>query len=93
MKYKNGNRIQIISQIESEKTWKYKIDSGSIEGEDAIILIYKDKQGNSYEEYVVGYLEKGYNGKVDVNINKIDENRKLDIEIRHIIKFGVQMVH
>lgn len=82
LKYKVGNTIQRISQIESKKSWKYKIDTNSIQGENAIILIYKDKDGNSYEEYVVGYLEKGYSGQTDVVINKIDENGKLEIEAK-----------
>ena len=82
LKYKVGNTIQKISQIESKKSWKYKIDTNSIQGENAIILIYKDKDGNSYEEYVVGYLEKGYSGQTDVVINKIDENGKLEIEAK-----------
>ena len=80
LKYKVGNTIQKISQIESKKSWKYKIDTNSIQGENAIILIYKDKDGNSYEEYVVGYLEKGYSGQTDVVINKMDENGKGEVE-------------
>lgn len=82
LKYKVGNIIQTISQIESKKYWKYIIDTNSIQGENAIILTYKDNKGNFYEEYVVGYLEKGYSGKANVVINKIDENGKLEIEVK-----------
>ena len=31
---------------------------------------------------MVGYLEKGYSGKSNVIINNIEENGKLDIEIK-----------
>lgn len=82
LKYKVGNIIQTISQIESKNSWKDTIDTHSIKGENAIILTYKDSKGNSYEEYVVGYLEKGYSGKVNVVINNIDENGKLEITIK-----------
>ena len=47
-----------------------------------VTLTYKDNKGNSYEEYIVGYLEKGYNGKANVVINNIDENGKLEITIK-----------
>lgn len=82
LKYKVGNIIQTISQIESKKSWKDTIDTNAIQGGNSIILTYKDNKGNSYEEYIVGYLEKGYNGKANVVINNIDENGKLEITIK-----------
>ena len=81
VRYKSGDIIQSISKIESKKSWKYTIDTNSFEGGNAIVLTYKDNKGNSYEEYIIGYLEKGYSGKVNVVINNIDENGKLDITI------------
>ena len=57
LKYKVGNIIQTISQIESKKSWKDTIDTNAIQGGNSIILTYKDNKGNSYEEYIVGYLE------------------------------------
>lgn len=82
LKYYVGNTIKTISQIEPKKSWKYNIDTNSIQGENSIILTYKDNKGNSYEESVVGYLEKGYSGKSNVVINKIDDNGKLEIEVK-----------
>ncbi|KLU63865.1 MULTISPECIES: hypothetical protein [Desulfosporosinus] len=70
LKYKVGNTIQTISQIEPHKSWRGKIDTNTIQGENSIILTYKDNNGNSYEECVVGYLEKGYEGQANVVINK-----------------------
>ena len=60
----------------------YNIDTNSIQGENAIILTYKDNKGISYEESVVGYLEKGYSGKSNVFINEIDNNGNLGIEVK-----------
>ena len=51
LKYKVGNIIQTISQIESKKSWKDTIDTNAIQGGNSIILTYKDNKGNSYEEY------------------------------------------
>lgn len=82
LRYKVGKSIQTIPQIEPKKFWKGKIDTNEIQGENAVILTYIDNKGNPYEEYVIGYLEKGYSGQVSMAINKIDDNGKLEIEIK-----------
>lgn len=82
LKYEVGDTIQIIPKIEAKKSWKGNIDTSSLEGENAIILTYKDNKNNLYEESVVGYIEKGYNGYANVVINKIYENGKLEIEVK-----------
>lgn len=82
LKYYVGNTIKTILQIEPKKSWKNNIDTNNIQGKNAIILTYKDNKGNSHEEFVVGYLEKGYSGKSNVVINKIDDNGKLEIEVK-----------
>ncbi|WP_160687971.1 hypothetical protein [Clostridium sp. C2-6-12] len=82
LKYYDGRIIKTISQIEPKKSWKYNIDTNIIQGENAIILLYKDNKGNSYKESVVGYLEKGYSGNANIIINKIDDNGKLEIEVK-----------
>jgi len=82
LKYSVGKTIKTISQIEPKKSWKYDIDTNSIQGENAIILTYKDNNDIFYEESVVGYLEKGYSGKSNIVINKIDDNGTLEIEVK-----------
>jgi hypothetical protein len=82
LKYKVGTTIQSIPQVEPKKSWEYTIDTSNINGENAVILTYRDNSDNLYEESVIGYLEKGYEGKVDVFINEINENGKLEIEIK-----------
>lgn len=83
IRYKTGGVIiQSISQIQPKNSWKYTIDTNNIQSENSIILKYKDNKCNSYEEYIVGYLEKGYRGNVNVAINNIDKNGKLDMKIK-----------
>ena len=82
IRYKVGDSITIIPEIKSNKSWEEKIDTNSIQGENSIILIYRDNVGNSYEETIVGYLEKGYSGQNKVTINEIDETGKLEIKVK-----------
>ena len=82
LKYKIGDKIKTISEILPKKYWKYTIDTNKIEGENAVILIYKDSNGKLHEEYIIGYLEKGYSGSVKIIINKVYDNGELNIEIK-----------
>lgn len=83
IRYKTGGVIiQNIFGIQPKDSWRYKLDTKNIQSENAIILKYKDYEGNSYEEYIVGYLEKGYFGRVNAIINNIDENGKLEIKVK-----------
>lgn len=50
--------------------------------EAALKLEYKDYEGNLHTEYVIGYFEKGYSGKAIIKINSIDDNGKLEMEIK-----------
>lgn len=82
LRYKSGDTILNIFQIQPQESWKHNIITDSIQGENSIILRYKDKKGDYYEECIVGYLEKGYTGQADVLINKIDDNGKLMIKVK-----------
>lgn len=81
LRYKVGGVIKTISKIEPNKSWKERVDTKKVQGENSIFLIYKDKNGNIHDECLVGYLENGYNGQVDAVINKIDEDGKLEISL------------
>lgn len=50
--------------------------------EGAMKLQYKDNEGILHTEYVIGYFEKGYSGNAVITIKSIDDNGKLDIEIK-----------
>lgn len=83
IRYKTGGAvIQNIPEIQPKDSWEYIINTNNIQGENAIILKYKDNNSNSHEEYLVGYLEKGYCGNSNAIINNIDKNGKLEIEIK-----------
>lgn len=58
-------------------------DSNNDFSEAALKLEYKDNKGNLHTEYLIGYFEKGYTGKAVVNIKSIDENGKLEVEIKN----------
>ncbi|MBK1811465.1 hypothetical protein JHL18_12625 [Clostridium sp. YIM B02505] len=81
LRYKVNGSIQSISELEPKKLWEYKVNTSELKSEDQILLTYKDSKGNYYEHYLVGYLEKGYRGKVNVVINKIDDYGKLEMKI------------
>ena len=51
--------------------------------ENSMKIYYSDKQGNRQEECIVGYFEKGYRGKVIVDINSVDENGKLLFKVKN----------
>ncbi len=70
--------VPIISQKEKYKT-KVVLPENFSEG--CIKVCYIDKQGKNHEEYLEGYIEKGYNGKVTANINSIDDNGVLSIKV------------
>lgn len=82
LKYKVGSNIKIIDEIAANESCKENINTDNVQGENSIILVYKDINGHSHEECVVGYLEKGYSGKVKVNINKVNDDGKLDIVVK-----------
>lgn len=84
IKYASGKSIKTIEKIERDKNWKYTVNTDEIEGEDSIILIYKDNNNVEHKETLVGYLEKGYDGEISVYASKIDGNGILDIYIKII---------
>ncbi|MEH7464356.1 hypothetical protein V7166_20505 [Bacillus thuringiensis] len=66
----------------------YKLNVNPTENSDkdfdegAMKLQYKDNKGILHTEYVIGYFEKGYSGNAVITIKSIDDNGKLDIEIK-----------
>lgn len=82
IKYASGKSIKTIEKIEKDESWKYTVNTDEIDGEDSIILIYKDKSNTEHKETLVGYLEKGYDGESSVYASRIDGNGILDIYIK-----------
>lgn len=74
-----------LPQIEAGKTNKINVNPKENFGENSMIIYYKDKRGVIQENTLIGYFEKGYSGKVKVNINSQDKNGLLVMQIEERI--------
>ena len=70
-----------IPNIESEKIFKIKIKPTENFDENDMKIYYFDNKKNKQEETIIGYFEKGYSGKVTINIESIDANGKIKFKI------------
>lgn len=52
-----------------------------------MIIYYKDKRGYVQRNTLIGYFEKGYRGKVKVNINSQDKNGLIIMQVEEKIRF------
>ena len=61
----------------------YFIDNYQYESEmdDALILVYKDNDGNEHQEIPLGYLDGVFSAKFDIRILDIDDNGLLDMDV------------
>lgn len=62
----NGNYtiIENIDGIKSDDSFTARFYTDEVSGENSVVLRYEDSKGEYKEEILVGYLEKGYSGKV-----------------------------
>ena len=81
LKYKSGEEIVNIPVIKGKEVWKGKIKTDKVNGENQIILQYKDNKGTLYEYIIVPYLERGYSGKIKVFIKDVDKEGGLKLNI------------
>lgn len=81
IKYTDSAITVNIPTISQKQKYKTKVILPENFSEGCIKLCYIDKQGKNHEEYLEGYIEKGYNGKVTANINSIDDNGVLSIKV------------
>lgn len=51
-----------------------------------MIIYYKDKVGYVQRNTLIGYFEKGYNGKVKININSQDKKGLIIMQVEEKIK-------
>lgn len=49
--------------------------------EAALLLKYKDHNGKTHTEYIIGYFEKGYSGEASITIKSVRPNGKLEMDI------------
>lgn len=79
LQYNTGELIETITEIDAKTSWKDKINTNTINGENSIVLTYKDNNNNLHKEIVVSFLEKGSSGRANIIIDSIDENGKLNL--------------
>lgn len=78
--YTDLNNLIEIPDIEANGIYKTKVELTDLEDEGSMELYYVDKLDNEERTIIVGYIEPGYKGKVEVTVNSIDANGKLDIQ-------------
>jgi hypothetical protein len=71
-----------INSISAHEHLKINIVPSENFSENAMRIYYIDNQGNREEEYIIGYFEKGYKGRVIVDINSVDKDGKLLIKVK-----------
>ncbi|WP_226793092.1 hypothetical protein [Bacillus sp. B1-b2] len=55
--------------------------------ESNLILYYYDKEGEKQEEYIIGYFNRGYDAKVNIEINEVEDDGKLILVYEEHISF------
>jgi len=50
--------------------------------EGALLIEYKDKNGDIHTDYIAGYIQIGFSGYASIKIKDIDETGKLKMEIK-----------
>lgn len=74
-----------LPQIEAGKTYKVNVNPKENFSENSMIIYYKDKRGYIQKNILIGYFEKGYSGKVKVNMNFQDKNGLIIMQIQEKI--------
>jgi ABC-type lipoprotein release transport system permease subunit len=80
--YENIVKDIELPEIEAGKIYKININPTEDFNENSMLLYYKDKRGVIQKNTLIGYFEKGYNGKVKVNINSQDKNGLIIMQIQ-----------
>lgn len=76
-----------IPSLSAHKNLKINVLPSENFSENAMRIYYIDNQGNIQEEYIIGYFEKEYRGKVIVDINSVDKDGKLLFKIKNSTTF------
>ncbi|AJA46826.1 hypothetical protein CPAST_c07260 [Clostridium pasteurianum DSM 525 = ATCC 6013] len=81
IKYSHLNNDIEVPQIPKNQIYKTKIILPENFTEGSIKIYYIDKQGENHEEYLEGYIEKGYKGNITTTIDSVDNNGILSIKV------------
>ena len=91
IKYSNSLNIIEVPGISPNQVYKTKLILPENFTEGSIKILYTDKQGENHEDYLVGYIEKGYKVKINVIIDSVDNNEVLTIKINRVPPSGTAM--
>lgn len=77
----NSDNLIKIPEILEKQIYnvELKLPENFIEG--SLKIHYSDNYGNNHEEYIEGYVEKGYREKIIVAITSVDEKGVLLIKV------------
>lgn len=76
-----GENIVDVPTIKGKEKIKLKVSTEDVVGESGMVIYYLDKNNKKQREILVGYLEGGYSGTVDVELLSIDGNGKIKFKI------------
>jgi len=81
IKYSNSLNDTKVPEILPKQIYKTKLILPENFTKGSIKISYTDKQGENHEEYLSGYIEKGYKVKISVTIDLVENNGVLSIKI------------
>ncbi|WP_428910777.1 hypothetical protein [Niallia sp. Krafla_26] len=77
----------VLPEIQAGKIYELNINPSEDFSENSLILYYQDNRGYTQKHILIGYFEKGYRGKVKVDITSKDENGLLMMKIQEKMKY------
>ena len=80
--YKNASKDIKLPQIEAGKMYKVYINPKENFVENSMLIYYKDKRDYTQKNTLIDYFEKGYGGKVKIDINSQDQNGLIIMRIQ-----------
>ncbi len=81
IKYSNSINDTKVPEILPKQIYKAKLILPENFTEGSIKIFYTDKQGQNHEDFLVGYIEKGYKEKISVTISSVENNGVLALKL------------
>ena len=81
IKYSNSINDTKVPEILPKQIYKAKLVLPENFKEGSIKIFYTDKLGQNHEEFLSGYIEKGYKEKISVTISSVENNGVLAIKL------------
>ena len=82
IKYSNSIKDTKVPEILPNQIYKAKLVLPENFTEGSIKIFYTDRLGQKHEEFLSGYIEKGYKEKISVTISSVEDNGVLAINIK-----------